>query len=189
MASRTQIVCLHEGEQGRSIDSVFIHALLKELDPAWIRPWKGSNIIRHVPCGGRKELIAKMPQELQACIAMGGDTTLMVWGDLDDDMANGIQLQQKFREKARQNGITDDDFDRVVFVFAKDRLENWIEFLLTGSTDEGREGPREKEGKRVTAAAKSLAQTCKGQLQGFPLPPSLKWSCQNWRRLVERMND
>ena len=52
------------------------------------------------------------------------------------------------------------DFDRVVFVFAKDRLENWIEFLLTGSTDEAQEGPRVKDGKRVAAAAKTLAQTC-----------------------------
>ena len=188
MASRTQIVCLHEGLRGRSIDPVFIRTLLKELDPAWIRPWKGSNIIRPVDCGGRNNLIAKMPEELQACIAMGGDTTLMVWADLDDDMDDGNQLRQKFREKAIQNGIADDDFDRVVFVFAKDRLENWIEFLLTGSTDEAQEGPRVKDGKRVAAAAKRLAQTCKGQLQGIQLPPSLNWSCQNWRRLVERMN-
>jgi len=129
-----------------------------------------------------------MPAELQACIAMGGDTTLMVWADLDHDMSDGNQLRQKFHEEAKQNGIADDDFDRVLFVFAKDRLENWIEFLLKGSTDEAQEGPRVKDGKRVAAAAKTLAQRCKGQLQGGQLPPSLNWSCQNWRRLVERMN-
>ena len=93
MASRTQIVCLHEGMRGRSIDPVFIHTLLKELDAAWIRPWKGSNMIRPVDCGGRSNLIAKMPQELQTCIEMGADTTLMVWADLDDDMDNGNQLR------------------------------------------------------------------------------------------------
>jgi len=188
VASRTQIVCLHEGLRGRSIDPVFIRTLLRELDPAWIRPWKGSNIIRPVACEGRRNLIAKMPDELQTCIAMGADTTLMVWADLDHDMDDGDQLRQKFYEKAKQNGIADDDFDRVVFVFAKDRLENWIEFLFTGSTDEAQEGPRVKDGKRVAAAAKTLAQRCKGQLQGVQLPPSLNWSCQNWRRLVERMN-
>ena len=188
MPSRTQIVCLHEGQQGRSIDPVFIRILLKELDPAWIRPWKGSNIIRPVACGGRSNLIAKMPGELQACIAMGANTTLMVWADLDDDMDNGNQLRQKFHEEARQNGIADNDFDGVVFVFAKDRLENWIEFLLTGSTDEAQEGPRVKDGKRVAEAARRLAQTCRGQRPGVQLPPSLHWSCQNWRRLVERMN-
>ena len=59
VANRTQIVCLHEGLRGRSIDPVFIRTLLKELDPAWIRPWKGSNIIRAVDCGGRSDLIAK----------------------------------------------------------------------------------------------------------------------------------
>lgn len=54
MASRTQIVCLHEGEKGRSIDPIFIRALLRALDPSWIRPWKGNNIVRTVDCGGRK---------------------------------------------------------------------------------------------------------------------------------------
>lgn len=187
MASRTQIVCLHEGEQGRSIDPVFIRTLLKTLDPSWIRPWKGSNIIRAVDCGGRNSLIARMPVELRTCLEMGADTTLMVWADLDDDMNDGDQLRRQFQEDARQNGITEEDFDRVVFIFAKDRLENWIEFLLTGSTDEAQEGPREKDGKRVAEAAKRLAQRCAGQLHGPQLPPSLDWSCKNWRRLVERM--
>lgn len=187
VASRTQIVCLHEGERGRSIDPLFIVTLLKALDPAWIRPWKGSNIIRPVDCGGRGNLIARMPEELRACIQKGADTTLMVWADLDDDMADGNQLKQKFYKEAIQNGIGDDDFDRVVFVFPKDRLENWIEFLHTGSTDEAQEGHRVKNGKVVAEAAKKLAQMCRGQQQGVPLPPSLNWSCQNWRRLVARM--
>jgi len=187
VASRTQIVCLHEGVQARSIDPIFIRKLLKELDPAWLRPWKGSNMIRPVDCGGRSDLIARMPEELRACVAMGADTTLMVWADLDHDMSDGNQLRQEFHEEARRNGIADDDFDRVVFVFAKDRLENWIEFLLTGSTNEAHEGPRVKDGKRVAAAAKKLAQICRGQLQGVQLPPSLNWSCQNWHRLVARM--
>lgn len=187
MASRTQIVCLHEGEQGRSIDPVFIHTLLKALDPSWIRRWKGSNIIRAIDCGGRSSLIARMPVELRTCLEMGADTTLMVWADLDDDMNDGDQLRRQFQERARQNGIAEEDFDRVVFIFAKDRLENWIEFLLTGSTDEAQEGPREKDGKRVAEAAKRLAQRCAGHLHGAQLPPSLDWSCQNWHRLIERM--
>jgi len=33
MANRTQIVCLHEGEKGRSIDPVFI-TKLETIDPA-----------------------------------------------------------------------------------------------------------------------------------------------------------
>jgi len=128
-----------------------------------------------------------MPEELRICLEMGADTTLMVWADLDHDMDDGDQLRQAFWTSARQNGITKDEFDTAVFVFAKDRLENWIEFLLTGSTDEAREGPREKDGRRVAEAAKSLAGRCKGQLRGAPLPPSLNWSCENWRRLAERM--
>jgi hypothetical protein len=189
VASRTQIVCLHEGEHGHSIDPIFIRTLLKALDPAWIRPWKGNNIIRSVACGGRSSLIAKMAKELRACLEIGAETTLMVWADLDHDMDNGDQLRQAFWKVARQDGIVDSEFDRVVFVFAKDRLENWIEFLLTGSTDEAQEGPREKNGRRVAEAAKRLAQRCAGQLRDPQLPPSLDWSCQNWRRLIERMRD
>jgi hypothetical protein len=132
-------------------------------------------------------LIARMPEELRDCLAMGADTTLMVWADLDDDMTDGDQLRQAFWTSAEQNGITKDEFDTVVFVFAKDRLENWIEFLLTGSTDEAQEGFREKNGRQVADAAKKLAKRCNGQLQGAQLPPSLQWSCQNWRRLVKRM--
>ena len=59
---------------------------------------------------------------------MGADTTLMVWADLDHDMNDGNQLRDKSREKARENGIADIDFDRVVFVFAKDRLETGLNF-------------------------------------------------------------
>jgi len=141
VASRTQIVCLHEGERGRSIDPIFIRILLKALDPAWLRPWKGNNIVRAVDGGGRSALIERMPAELRSCLAMGGDTTLMVWADLDHDTANGEELKAKFWTVAQQAGITKDQFDQVVFVFAKDRIENWIEFLLTGATDESRKDP------------------------------------------------
>ena len=118
MASRTQIVCLHEGKKGRSIDPIFIRVLLKALDPAWIRPWNGNNIVRTVDCGGRSDLIAKMPAELRNCLEMGGTTTLMVWADLDDDMADGDELRAKFWTVAQQAGITKTQFDQVVFVFA-----------------------------------------------------------------------
>lgn len=187
MASRTQIVCLHEGKKGRSIDPVFIRALLKALNPAWIRPWKGNNIIRLMDCGGRSDLIARMPIALQQCLAMGADTTLMVWADLDHDMDDGEKLKEKFWTTAQQAGITREQFDQVVFAFAKDRLENWVEFLLTGTTDESREGPRQRHDRPVADAARRLAQRCKGQAARPPNPASLDWSCQNWRRIVERM--
>jgi hypothetical protein len=74
-----------------------------------------------------------------------------------------------------------------VFIFAKDRLENWIEFLRTGNTDESHEGPRVRYNRIVADAAKKLAELCK---EGRPIdnmPPSLQWSCRNWRELVQRM--
>ncbi len=187
MPSRTQIVCLHEGKKGRSIDPVFIHALLNALHPAWIRPWNGSNVIRPIDCGGRNDVIARMPTELRNCLEMGGATTLMVWADLDDDMDDGEELREKFWRTAKQAGITRAQFDQVVFVFAKDRLENWIEFLLAGTTDESREGPRQRHSKLVADAARKLAQRCQGQSMVPPNPPSLDWSCRNWHSLVERM--
>ena len=187
MASSTQIVCLHEGEQGRSIDPVFINSLLKGLDPAWLRPWKGNNIIRCQACGGRDSLIEAMPTQLKSCLSMGGSTTLMVWADLDDDKAEGDELKQAFWVVARQAGITEEQFSQVVFVFAKDRIENWIEFLITGNTDENVEGARQKHGRVVASAARELAKKCKTGAVIANIPPSLEWSCRNWKTLVARM--
>ncbi|MCI0536157.1 MAG: hypothetical protein L0Z50_13105 [Verrucomicrobiales bacterium] len=186
MANRTQIVCLHEGRKGRSIDPLFIRALIKKLDPAWIRPWPGNNVIRTVDCGGRTTLIADTPKELKAADEAGGNTTLMVWADLDDDMESPEKLKDEFWAVAKAAGITAEEFGRVVFAFAKDRLENWVEYLNSGVTDESTEGPRVKDAEAVKAARK-LAEMC---LQGAPIPnipASLEWSCQNWRALKARM--
>ncbi len=128
-----------------------------------------------------------MPAQLRSCLATGGDTTLMVWADLDDDMAEGDELKAKFWMVAQQAGITKEQFDQVVFAFAKERIENWIEFLLTGATDESKEGPRQKHDRTVAEAAKSLAKRCTSGAAEPVLPRSLAWSCLNWRRLVERM--
>src|SRR2546422_10960795 len=88
VASRTQIVCLAEGRKGESVDEVFINRLMRSLQPEWLRPWPGSNVIRLVPCGGRKEVVEKLPAELEQCLAAGAHTTLMVWADCDDDCAD-----------------------------------------------------------------------------------------------------
>jgi len=187
MANRTRIVCLHEGKKGRSIDPVFINRLIRALKPAWIRPFKGSNLVRFEDCGGRSELIKRMPQELKTCLSMGGQTTLMVWADLDDDMDNGDQLRTRFWETAQADGITQEQLDSVVFIFAKYRLENWIQYLNDGTTDENVPGPRIKHDRFVADAAKSLAERCKQAGSDSLLPSSLEWSCRNWRNLVARM--
>ncbi len=193
MASRTQIVCLCEGEKGggsgkhTSIDQVFISRLMKSLQPDWLRPRGGSNVVRLVPCGGRKTLIEKMPGELRTCLNKGADTTLMVWADCDDDCADGDALKDKFWQEAQQAGIGQTDFDRVVFIFAKDRLENWIQFLNTGKTDEAEEGPRLRHSKKAAEAARKLAKLCKAGRSVEDMPPSLRWSCKGWRSLVQRM--
>lgn len=181
MASRTQIVCLCEGRKGQSIDEVFINAVMWRLRPSWVRPWKGSNIVLAVPCGSRTELIDKMPVELRNCLAAGGDTTLMVWADCDHDCDDPEALKALFWQEAQRRGTSKADFDRVVFILAKDRLENWIEFLLTGVTHESEEGPRVKHGKAVADAAKKLADFCKTGKPLKGLPPSLLWSCQSYR--------
>ena len=128
-----------------------------------------------------------MPAALRICLARGGNTTLMVWADLDHDMADGDQLKEEFWKVAKQAGITKPQFDQVVFAFAKDRIENWIQYLNTGATDEAEEGPREKSGKVVADAAKKLAERCSSGAAEPSLPPSLAWSCRNWRSLVARM--
>lgn len=187
MASRTQIVCLCEGRKGESIDEVFINRLMKSLQPEWLRPWPGSNVIRLVPCGGRREVADKLPAELERCLGAGGRTTLMVWADCDDDCADPEALKAYFWNEAQRQAVAKDQFDRVVFIFAKDRIENWIEFLVTGNTDESKEGPRVKHNREAADAAKRLATMC---AEGRPLkngPPSLDWSCKNWDALRKRM--
>ena len=187
MASRTQIVCLCEGRKGKSIDEVFINRLMKSLRPDWLRPWRGSNVIRLVSCGGRKEVVEELPAELKRCSSAGGDTTLMVWADCDKDCDDGDALKDKFWKEAEQSGITEGDFDRIVFIFAKYRLENWIQFLNTGETNEAEKGPRLKQGKEAAEAAKKLASMCRQSKAVDNMPPSLQWSCRNWQALVERM--
>lgn len=167
---------------------MFINKLMKTLAPTWVRR-EGSNVVRLVPCGGRKALIEKMPRELRSCLNEGADTTLMVWADCDDDCADGDALKNKFWEKAQQSKIEQNDFDRVVFIFAKDRLENWIQFLNTGRTNEAEEGPRVKHSKEATEAGRKLANLCKTGRAVADMPPSLQWSCKNWRALVERMKE
>lgn len=148
---------------------------------------QGTNIVRLVPCGGRKAVVEKLPEELQNCIRAGGETTLMAWADCDDNCADSDALKAEFWKVAQEKGISQADFERVVFVFAKDRLENWIEFLQTGSTDETKEGARLKHNREVADAAKKLAEFCKSGKPLVSIPSSLEWSCKNWQALVTRM--
>jgi hypothetical protein len=186
MAKRTQIVCLHEGKKGRSIDPIFANSFLKAYDPEWLRPWS-TGIIRFVPCGGKSELLKAFPSELRICEAAGGNTTLMVLADIDDDIESPESLKKKYRDAAKADGLSNAVFEKTVFIFAKDRIENWVEFLIKGTTDENREGQRIKEFSTVREAAKKLAKNCHSNSMDPLPPPSLQWSCGNWRALVERM--
>jgi hypothetical protein len=129
-----------------------------------------------------------MPQRLQQVVDAGGNTTLMVWADLDHDMADGEKLKDEFWKQAQQCGMTRPQFDQVVFAFAKDRIENWVQFLMTGVTDESQEGPRLKDAKQAADAARRLADHCSKGAAIPNIPPSLEWSCRNWRALADRMH-
>lgn len=195
MASRTQIFCLCEGKKGSgnngektSVDPVFIHKLMRTLKPSWIRA-QGSSVVRLQACGIRSEVIKQTPKELKLCLDAGGHTTLMVWADCDDDCDDGDALKEEFWIEAKQSGITRRDFDGIVFIFAKDRLENWIQFLNTGQTNEAEEGPRVKHDREAADAAAKLADSCMAGRPVDGMPPSLRWSCKNWRALVERMKE
>jgi hypothetical protein len=132
-------------------------------------------------------VVEKMPAELERCLASGGDTTLMVWADCDHDCAHPDALKAHFWTEAQRQKITRDHFERVVFIFAKDRIENWIQFLATGNTDESIEGPRVKHDREAAEAAKRLAVMCREGRRLEDLPPSLHWSCKSWQTLRNRM--
>jgi hypothetical protein len=186
MASRTQLVCLCEGEVRKSIDPIFINRLIRDLSPAWLRPF-GSNTLRIEACGNRERVIERLPSELKACIRQGGRTTLIVWADCDHDCASPEELKKLFWDHAKLCSVNEKEFSQVVFVFAKDRLENWIEFLTTGKTDEGQEGARFQKNDKVREAAILLAGMCKTQERVNDLPASLAWSCKNWKALCDRL--
>jgi hypothetical protein len=126
MSKRTQIVCIHEGRKGASIDPVFANTFLKEYAPEWIRPWK-TGLVRLVPYGGKSELRYAFPRELKNCDSAGGDATLIVLADIDD-MKDADQLKQRYWETAKNAEISKETFDKAVFIFPKNRIENWIEF-------------------------------------------------------------
>ena len=130
-----------------------------------------------------------MPAELQGCLNAGADTTLMVWADCDNDCNDSEALKSHFWNEAQRQSITKEQFERVVFVFAKDRIENWIEFLKTGKTDESIEGPRVRHNREAADAAKKLASMCKENKPVNNMPPSLLWSCRNWQALKQRMKN
>ena len=132
-------------------------------------------------------MIEAVPKKSEEVLASGGSTTLMVWADLDHDMADGDALKNEFWKEAEKQGVTRAQFDQIVFVFAKDRIENWVQFLTTGATDEAQEGPRLRNDRQAADAARLLAARCLGGAAIPQIPPSLEWSCKNWRTLVERM--
>ena len=186
MAKRTQIVCIHEGKQGKSIDPIFANAFIKAYNPEWLRPYK-TGIVYFKPCGGKTELLQTFPQELKNCIAMGSDTTLIVLADIDD-LENGEHLKQRYWEAAQKEKITREMFEKAVFIFPKNRIENWIQYLSTGATKESAEGPRVKDFSEAKDMAQLLAKKCRQSQQiKEAFPPSLEWSCRNWRALVDRM--
>jgi hypothetical protein len=184
MAKRTQIVCLHEGKKGRSIDPVFANSFLKAYNPEWLRP-RSTGIVRFVPCGGKAELLKAFPAELRACEAAGGNTTLIILTDADKDKPE--YLKEKYRNAAKAEGLAKEVFEKIIFIFPKYRIENWVEFLINGTTDENKEGQRISDFSTVREAARKLAENCRLNVTDPLLPPALQWSCGNWRDLVERM--
>ncbi len=188
MASRTQLICLCEGRKRKSIDEVFINRLVKSLQPGWLRPWPGNSAVRIVSCGNRDDVISELPKELKSCRSAGGDTTVMVWADCDDDCGSPDALVARFWSHAAQNGITKAEFDRVIFCLPKDRIENWVEFLNSGSTNESAEGPRARHNRDVADAARKLAALCKAGGSGERLPSSLQWACRNWHAGTGRLD-
>lgn len=182
---RTQIICIHEGEQGRSIDPIFVNAFFRRYDPSWLRPW-GTSKLRLVPYGGKTELKNGFASELKSVGVAGADITLMVLADVDD-LKSGSELKELYRKEAESAGISREEFDKVVFILPKYRIENWIQFLNTGFTDESVKGPRIHDNSIVKEAARKLADMCRSGGCNTELPTSLEWSCREWKTFIKRM--
>ena len=183
----TQIICIHEGVDN-SVDRKFAQAFLKQYKPSWVRPGKNNKGWQFESCGDNTNLLKQFPRYLDLCSRRGGHTTLVVLGDLDHSHKNGDELKEKYWKAANAADIKREYFDQVIFIFPKDRIENWIEYINMGHTNEEIEGPRVSI-EEARKAGKALAVRCKSSqaLQNIPL--SLAWSCNNWQQLVRRMRE
>ena len=180
---RTEVVCILEGDFG-STDHIFASAFKKKLNPKWLRP---TCKVRFEPCGSRNNVISRFSDELKSCIRRGSESTLIVLADVDDDCIDSEELKMKFWDKAKDAGVTHEMFEKAVFIFPKDRIENWIQFLNTGVTNENIEAPRVTRDE-ARAAASKLVEMYRNNSDTTNLPPSLTWSCQNWKKLTDRMD-
>ena len=181
--NRTQVICIHEGKHN-SIDRIFANAFIRKLNPSWLRP---TETVYFVECGSRSNVISRFPIELKNCAKMGSNATLVVLADVDDDCKDADELKRKFWEFAKNADISIEMFEKAIFIFPKDRIENWIQFLSTGETDENKEAPR-VTGIEAKRAARKLAEMHESNKKPANLPPSLKWSCINWKKLTARMS-
>ena len=188
MASRTQIVCMCEGQRGQSIDEVFINRLMKSLGPPWLRPWSGSNTIRLKPCGGRRALIEEMPKD-----SSGGASrpaaTRPSWSGPTVTMTVPTAKHSRPLSGKRQSDreLRTNNSTKWCSRLRKTAWKTGSNSCRKGNTDEAIEGPRVTNNRDVAEAAKKLAEMCKAGKLVQNLPPSLKWSCQNWNTLKGRM--
>ena len=73
--------------------------MIRALDPSWLRPFKNAKT-RLNPCGNRIGVLDRLPTEIRIAAMTGGDTTVMVWADCDDDCSDCEALKAKAWEVA-----------------------------------------------------------------------------------------
>ena len=107
-------------------------------------------------------------------------TALVVLIDADRDSVETIRRLLDDRLKQEQmNALSSED--RVFIASPKWRIENWIEYLKTGKTDEKSQGPRLDDEGSARTLALDLHRKCLVKSPLLNVPPSLGKACEEWQ--------
>lgn len=173
MGRRVQIVFLCEDSQHQSFGLAFLGELT------------GIRNIETVRAGSRANVINRFPKELKALRSRSG-SALVVMIDADKDSVSDVR--QIIDQKLAQTGEPPVRVKDLVFVASpKWRIENWIQYLREGHTDESKQGPRLDKENSCREDAKRLFESCIGNVALLQAPESLESACAEWKPFRNRI--
>lgn len=172
--ARVEIVFLHEDTQHQSFGTAFLNQIktMRRIEP--------------VRKGSRALLVQDFPRQVKAVRSRGGAAALVVLIDADRDSVD--KVWNILNDRLKQEGMSVISSSDLIFIASpKWRIENWIEYLRTGATNEELQGPRLEDEGSAREDAGSLYQMCVTRALPPNPPPSLKAACEQWLAFRDKL--